>query len=123
MLGLMLAQPVLAEWIQTGQGSSATAYFDPATVRTTANGRRAWTMLSHRQPTTIGRMIYQSIKEVREFDCDGERVRTLQITFFPDPMGEGISLDTEDNPSSWRFPSPNSIGATQLAAVCKAPLK
>jgi len=80
-LGLLLAQPVWAEWVRVAGTKKYTAYIDPLAVRKTANGRRAWLMDSFEQPhTNKVNNVYQSLKRLHEYDCTGEQTENLAET-------------------------------------------
>ena len=130
LLGMLLAQPVWAEWLRLGETSSDTGrekafayYFDPATVRKTPNGRRAWAMWSYVQIQDGSFGKYQTSKILYEFDCADERSRILQLTFTSGPMGTGESVFSEAEPGHWLIPTPRSINEGALKAVCKVRLK
>jgi hypothetical protein len=129
LLGMLLAQPVWAEWLRLGETNGTSSeiafayYFDPATVRKTPNGRRAWAMWSYEQiqDGSFGR--HQTKKILYEFDCAEERLRVLQLSFTSGPMGIGESVFSEAEPAPWIAPSPSTINEGTLKAVCKVRLK
>jgi hypothetical protein len=127
LLLMLVSQPVWAEWVEAGRSGEGTGahnyYWDPTTVRKTANGRRAWLMSSWDQPQTRSFGNYQSTKELWEFDCAGERVRTLQASAYSGPNGAGEELAKRDNPVAWSFAIPGSNGEYLLNAACKVILK
>jgi hypothetical protein len=129
LLGLLLAKPVWAEWVRVGTGGegagASVIYVDPATVRKTPDGRRAWTMLSYDkpQPDRVGGGTFQSSKTLWEFDCAGERKRILQFTWHSGQMAAGQVVVAIDSLSNWTFVSPGSIDEVELQAVCSVPLK
>jgi hypothetical protein len=129
ILLMLVSQPAWAEWVRIGSwdggkdGGKATFYIDPATVRKTANGRRAWSMRSHEQPFAVGFTSHQSAKTLDEFDCAGERYRKLQSSWYSGPMGTGQSVWSSDEPDRWTVVIPESIAEIQLQAACSVPLK
>jgi len=125
---MLLAQPVWAEWVETGTGGEGAGalviYVDPATVRKTPDGRRAWTMYSFDkpQPNPLGGT-YHSAKTLWEVDCADERRRMLQFTWHSGQMAAGQVVASGDSPTKWSFVSPGSIAEVELQAICKVRLK
>ena len=124
----LVSQPAWAEWVRLGQANtgapdSFTSYLDPATVRKTSNGRRAWLMTSFEKPQTFFGKDYLSVRQLLEFDCVGERVRSLQVVINAGKTGDGKLVESSDDPSNWNVSPPGSIWDTQLKAVCRMPLK
>jgi len=124
LLLMLVSQPVWAEWVAMGTTRGGTNYYwDPATVRKTAEGRRVWMIYSSEQPQTDLGTAYRSSRWLEEFDCVGERTRALQWTTYSGPMLGGTSVNQWSGPGPWQFIPPNSVGDHQLQYVCKAPLK
>jgi len=126
-LGLLLAQPVWAGWVVMGVGGEGATdvviFGDPATVRKTANGRRVWMMWSYDkpQPNSVGGT-YQSTKNLEEFDCAGERFRTLQSILHSDKFGRGPMVAFDNDLGPWIVVPPGSLAVDLLQAACKLPL-
>jgi hypothetical protein len=124
-MGLLLAKPVFAEWTEVGttDDGESTFFIDRATVRKTANGRRAWTMRNHLKPTTEAGITFESAKALNEFNCALDAIRTLQLIHFSGQRGLGSVVSTVNHTGSWSVVSPESIGEVALKTVCKVPLK
>ena len=128
ILLMLVSQPAWAEWVELGRAGSGpdmavTVYFDPETLRKTHNGRREWAMHSFDQRQTRSWGTFQSVKSLNEFDCGGERTRSLQLVWYSGPMGEGRVVSSDNSPDEWIVGSPGSIAEAQLKAVCRVPLK
>jgi hypothetical protein len=126
LLLMLVSPPVWAGWVElgpVGEGADAfTIYWDPATLRKTADGRRAWMMGSYEQSWTKS-VPYQSFKSLTEVDCAGERTRTLQKVLYSGPMGTGETVGQSNDPTGWRVFIPGSVGDERLKAICNGPLK
>ena len=128
LLGLLLAQPVWAGWVELGSANSQqygrmTIYFDPATVRKTAEGRRVWFMHDlDRQRALPSGTVYQSQRVLYEFDCTEERYRTLQETHYSAPMLTGLVVGTWSGQPTWKFIEPGTATKSLIEAACKASL-
>ena len=126
VLGLLLAQPAWAEWVKLGteKRSRDTYYWDPATVRKTANGRRAWVMMDFGKPQkSFTGIPYKSDQTLYEYNCAEEASRRLQIRVFAGQQGDGNVIDTVDKAGTWSVVGPGSIGEDILKTVCSVPLQ
>jgi hypothetical protein len=128
ILLMVVSQPVWAEWVKYAEttvddGTVRTSFWDPDTLRKTPNGRRVWVMTTYDSKVTrSGVPPYQSMRSLREYDCNEERARDLQQTVYSGAWMTGETVSDTSEPFPWRFVVPNSIGASGLALICKAPL-
>ena len=126
ILLMLVSQPAWAEWVElgtAGEGERAyTHYWDPATVRKTADGRRIWTITSFEKPQTQSFGTFLSRKDLIEYDCVGERVRSLAGSAHSGQMGSGEYIFGVDTPSEWSFVSPETVDAARLKATCRLAL-
>jgi hypothetical protein len=128
ILLMLVSQPAWAGWVELGSAGAGTEkafthYIDPETVRKTPNGRRAWMMNDFERPQPDPSGSYRSSKELEEFDCAGERNRTLQGSAFSGQMGTGLVVTSLDSAGRWLIVSPGSVAEAQLKAVCRMPLR
>jgi hypothetical protein len=131
VLLIVLAMPAGAQnWLRYGDAadSTATFYYDPSTVRVNGSMRRVWQLQDLKEPgwslqEPKSRAV-QSRKALSEFDCKGERHRTLAFSEFSGPLGMGslVASDTFDPPPGvgWQFVAPASMGNTLFKLVCAA---
>ncbi len=120
LLGLVLSQPVWAEWTQMGSPEGMTYHIDFGSIKKTGNGRRAWVLYDFKSARQLSNGKSFSQMALGEFDCEEKRYRTLQWTNFSGRMGAGKVLDTGDYPDGWMVVAPGSVGVGQLVAVCIA---
>jgi hypothetical protein len=134
VLGMLLAQPAWAQWVEvdtdwvelgTGDRGKITFYIDQTTIRKSDSGRQAWTMHSFEQPPTgfFLTLMYQSVKQLDEFDCAGERSKNMQSLGYSGPMGTGQVVWSNDDADRWTVVSPGSHRESLLRAACSVPLK
>ena len=123
ILLILASQPAWAGWEELGTTGTITHYWDPITVRKTVDGRRAWMMTAYEKPRRISSGTYLSVRELAEFDCGSERVRTLQASFHSGPMGTGETVLSDNSPGRWSVVPPGTAAEAQLESVCKVPLK
>lgn len=116
----LVTLPALAGWTaihqeQTSAGS-VTTYIDWDTLRVKGNSRRVWTLVD-RQLSTSGEPL--SLRSLREFDCQEERIRTWQSESFVTRMASGRPTSSSNGePSNWTFIAPNTVGDGLLRAAC-----
>jgi hypothetical protein len=122
LLGLVLSQPVWAEWTKIGSPAQVTFYVDFGTVKKTATGRRAWILHDRKTPFQTPNGDAFSMAFLNEYDCADERHRTLQFTAYSEAMGRGKSLGGSSDVREWSVPVPQSVAAYLLKAVCFSPL-
>jgi hypothetical protein len=129
LLLMLVSPPAWAGWVEVGRAGGGetterSIYLDPATIRKTAEGRRAWRLYSFVEPQPdLGDAVYQSTKALVEYDCAGERTRDLQFSWHSGQMGTGRTVKLDDSPSNWSVVSPRSVAEALLKAVCKVRLK
>jgi hypothetical protein len=123
LLGLLIAPQAWAAWAAVGERDASTVYLDPATVRKSTYGRRAWLMSDFKQPQTVSTDTFRSMKHLFEFDCAGERLRILQVSVHSGQLGQGKVVYASNSPQEWSVVSPESNAEIQLKAACSAPLK
>ena len=118
-LGLLLAQPVWAEWTELGAPDELTHYIDHETVRRTESGRRAWFLYNFKTARELSsKKTYSSLTLLMEFDCSGERYRGLQWTAYSGNMGRGNVVSSTSAVSGWEVVAPTTIAMKQALAAC-----
>ena len=122
-LGLLLAQPVWAEWTELGAPDGLTHYMDHETVRKTESGRRAWFLYNFKAARELQpKKTFLSSTVLMEFDCSGERYRGLQWTAYSGNMGQGNVVSAGSDVSGWEVVTPNTIAVKQALAACAVSL-
>ena len=80
-------------------------------------------MTSFEKPQSFFGKAYLSMQQHLEFDCVGARVRSLQTALYASKAGDGKSVESSDEPTSWNVLPRGAVYETQLKAVCGMPLK
>jgi hypothetical protein len=122
LLGMLLSQPVWAEWTQMGSPEGMTHHIDVGSIKKTENGRRAWVLYDFKSARQLPKGKSFSQMALGEFDCEGIRYRTLQWTDYAGRMGAGKVLGTGDYPDSWMVLAPMTVGIVQLVRICTSQL-
>lgn len=125
LLLMVFSQPVWAEWMLMESSDSADHYLDPLTLRDANNGRRMWVMLNLKVPHRMerGGQSISSIKLLEEYDCAGERSRSLQVSSHSGAKGTGRVVESIDYPGKWKFVSPDSVQGRFLGFACNPTLR
>ena len=61
----------------------------------------------------------QSAVDFAEFDCEQKRKRTLSMTNYSEPIGQGRVLFKSDEPTKWRLIRADSMEFTLWQFACK----
>jgi hypothetical protein len=102
-----------ASWVAVAGNEKLTAYADRGTISKAGNTVTMWTLLDYVeiQPFAgIGTGPFLSSQSQVEFDCKGERSRTLFLSNRASHMGEGnVVLTVSDPESTWTPVPPGTM--------------
>jgi hypothetical protein len=106
-----------ANWtlVSTGDDKSTKIYMDFSTIKIVGGNKRVWTLMDFSKPNEN----ISSFKVLEEYDCNGGRRRTIQITAYSGRMGSGNSLGTENEGSQWSYVAPETIEMGNFRKICK----
>ena len=104
------------EWTQvsTNEKGDSKLYLDFSTKKNVSGYTRIWVLLDSKRPDDK----YKSFITLEEFDCSGERKKTLQLTPYSGSMGKGNSAGTLNENFNWTFVTPGTMEATMFRQVC-----
>jgi len=109
-----------ADWSAVGQANEIYAAFaDPATIRRNGGLATMQGLYDFRRQdfTPEGRGLY-STAVLREYDCEGRRVRLLSAIDFSGHMGEGAPVSTSHSPRRWEGVVPGGIDEAYWQVAC-----
>ena len=109
-----------AEWTAVGKANEIYAAFaDPATIRRNGGVVTMQGLYDfHKQDfTPEGRGLY-STAVLREYDCEGRRVRLLSAIDFAGHMGEGAPVSTISSPRRWEAVAAGGIDEAYWQVAC-----
>lgn len=115
---LLSSSPAYAEWVKAIATEVSTVYMDPETIRRKGNLVKVWGLKDYKTVQGAGAISYLSIKELNEFDCTEEQVRTLAEYVYSGQMGNGEIVYSNKNPDKWEPIMPGSMGQTQWKFAC-----
>ncbi len=110
-----------ANWtfISSNEDKSVKTYMDLSTIKIVGGNKRVWTLMDFSKPNENISAKISSFKILEEFDCNGDRRRTIQITSYSGRMGSGNSLGTESGDGQWSYVAPGTIEMATFKKICK----
>jgi len=121
LLALAPCAALAGPWTTIFKDKDSTLLLDSKSVRSAAEGRKAWTMESFRKPQTApdGKM-YLSVRSLHLYGCDAGTRTLLSQTFHADVLGKGEPLGTfKYEAYDPEAIAPDSLPERALKAVCK----
>lgn len=124
LLFMLCTSSAWADWIAIGKSPDFTMYVDPQSLRRNGNIASAWIMGDYvktqkkRFPPPILWVDFDSIKELKQFDCSIGMHRTEKTVIMSGKFGKGEPLYTFASVPDY-FPVPNSeLDIAQFNYVC-----
>ncbi len=110
-----------ANWtfVSANDDNSIKTYLDFSTIKKIGAFKRVWSLMDFSKPNENISSKISSFKVLEEFDCNGERRRTIQITSYSGRMGSGNSLGTENGDGQWSYVAPGTIEMATFKKICK----
>lgn len=115
LLLLLSAASASAEWIESGESTSAISYVDPDTMERIGHVRRFWAIQEMKETTPSGVM---SIRALEEYDCAGAKFRYLSISAHSGPMAGGQILLADSLNDDWSYIPPGRSPSALQRIVC-----
>ncbi len=111
-----------ADWTPVGRGDYiASAYADPATIlRSGAMAKMSGMYDFRRQDfTPEGKGLFSTVV-LREYDCEGRRVRLLSSIDFAGQMGAGAAVDKSARVGRWEEIVAGALDEAFWTIACKS---
>ena len=111
-----------ADWTAVGGSNEIyAAYADTATIRRAGAVVTMHGLYDFRRQdfTPEGRGLY-STAVLREYDCDGRRVRLMSSVDFSGHMGQGAAVSSSDSPRRWEAVAGGGIDDAFWQIACSA---
>lgn len=112
--------PVHAGWVaiekQSQPTGRETVYFDPNTIHRDGGKATLWQLTDITWNSTTR---FLSSKIHKEFDCEGSRVRVLQVIEFSRQMGKGRPTDGYIRQGGWQPVGAEGVNHTLSKVACK----
>ncbi|WP_426318994.1 surface-adhesin E family protein [Pseudoduganella sp. R-43] len=121
MLALAPGVALAGPWTTVSRDKDSTLLLDSKSVRSAAEGRKAWTMETFRKPQTApdGKM-YLSVRSLHLYACEAGTRTLLSQTFHADVLGNGEPVGTfKYEAYDPETIAPDSLPEKAFRAVCK----
>ena len=112
--------PTYAEWVSVSVVDQAgvTIYVDSATIHRKGDRVTMWELIDYETIQTVTGTSFLSARLQREYDCAGDRHRTLALTRLSDNMGTGKVLRITSDEQQWEPVDPGSIAKRLWRIAC-----
>jgi len=110
-----------AEWEEVAGSDNVTVYIDPTTHRTDKKSGlvKMWVLYDSTIVTKLSeRSSFLSLRSHVQYDCNGERVRSLQASYFEGHMADGKVVFSSSTEGQWHPVAPGTIGETLRELAC-----
>ncbi len=112
------SSPAMAEWVSVGDADNAEVFVDRSSIVRSGDNATMWSVYALKTPGSANGKAYVSLKRQDEFDCKGSRMRGVQISAHPQPMGEGPAVASEKGTAGWTAVAPDSLSEMLLKTAC-----
>jgi surface-adhesin protein E len=112
--------PAYAEWVAVSVVDQAglTIHIDPTTMHRKGDRVTMGELIDYRTIQTVAGTAFLSSKLQREYDCAGDRHRTLALTKWSGNMATGRVILTTSEVQQWEPADPGSIGKRLWRIAC-----
>ena len=113
----LLCQPWLAwaDWEKVDENHLAVVYIDPDKIRASSVFPQAWHLIDLLDASKSG---VKSRLVLMEYDCHEYRRRSLAFASKSEAMGEGKTLFTSTQSTSWKPVSGETVGEKVIGILC-----
>lgn len=125
LLGLFATLPAWADWSFIAKTDALTLYGEANTKHRTGNIVRLWSMADYnavqsiRLPPPLLWTNYQSLRELKEFDCASRQHRSLKTVLFAARLAKGESLYGFENAGAFAPVAAAALDEAQFQYACK----
>ena len=110
--------PAAAEWVSAGDAGNAELFIDRSTIARSGETATMWSVYALKAPGSANGAAYVSLKRQDEFDCAGSRMRGVQISAHPQPLGEGPAVVSEKGSNTWVPVTPQATSEALWKIAC-----
>ena len=112
--------PAYAEWVSVSAVDQAgvTIFVDLATIHRKGDRVTMLELIDYRTIQTVAGTAFLSARVQREYDCAGDRHRTLAMTKLSGNMATGRVILTTSEVQKWEPADPGSIGKRLWRIAC-----
>ena len=120
MLLVLSSAPAYAKWVVVAiiDETGATVYVDPDTIHRKGDRVTMWELIDYATIQTVTGTSFLSARLQREYDCAGDRHRTLALTKLSGNMGTGKVILITSDEQKWEPVDPGSIAKRLWKHAC-----
>lgn len=120
LLVLLSRGPVYAEWVLVSVVDQAgvTIYVDPGTILRKGDRVVILELIDYMTMQTVTGTSFLSARVQREYDCAGDRHRTLALTRVSGKMGTGEAVPVNTDQPKWEPVDPGTIAKRLWKVAC-----
>ncbi len=120
ILLLLSSAPAYAEWVLVSvvDQEGVTIYVDPGTIHRKGDRVTMWELIDYATIQTVTGTSFLSARLQREYDCAGDRHRTLALTKLSGNMGTGKVILITSDEQKWEPVDPGSIAKRLWKHAC-----
>lgn len=111
----LAAPPAQADWLRLRDTDQSVVYVDPTTIEKNAGTLKLWELEDLKASAADGT---RSRRALREYDCQGERLRSLSEERHAGQMASGEILSASNRPGEWETPAAAEPVWVKLRALC-----
>ena len=101
ILLMLSASSAWADWQLLKETREYILYIDPETVQKNGNLVRAVSFQDFHKMQTLAEHAYLASKTLNEYDCAKKLFRQVEFSIFPENMGSGGALFTDNKVQDW----------------------
>ena len=122
---LMAAAPAWADWSFIAKSDSFSLYGESNSKQRNGNLVRMWSMADYqatqsiRLPPPLLWTNYQSMRELKEFDCASRQHRSIKTILFSARLAKGEAIYTFDSAGAFAPVAAAPLDAAQFQFACK----
>ena len=115
---MLSASSAWADWQLVKETREYILYIDPDTVQKNGNLVKAVSFQDFHKIQTLAEHSYLASKTLNEYDCAKKLLRQVELSIFPENMGSGGALFTENKAQDWVPVQTGSAAETLWKTAC-----
>jgi hypothetical protein len=111
------------DWWTVGEGPDGqpSVKVDRASIRKTGSLVRMWHMSNYTKDQKLGAETFRSLKAHVEYDCKGNRLRTLSSSAWSGGMATGKLVNSDSNADDFESVKPGTLARKRWEYACSRP--
>jgi hypothetical protein len=115
---MLSASSAWADWQLLKETREYILYIDPDTVQKNGGLVKAVSFQDFHKMQTLAEHAYLASKTLNEYDCAKKLLRQVELSIFPENMGSGGALFTDNKVQEWEPVQTGSAAETLWKSAC-----